>query len=238
MNDLNGVPTHYTLRYSGVEFQTEEKTAVVNYTTSTNETVSVSGLEAYTVYKISVTLSTSVGEGDAANIEIRTLETAPTGTPTDLTTNVLSANIISVTWDDPLPIEQNGVIIAYTLTYKGVERDTTSRDVILYSNGTFYTNYILSELDEHTNYSISVSASTSVGMGPSSTLTVITDQDGEFVGLIVCLALLNSFMRILFLRMNIFIIVGPLHSSKGVHSTGPTILLIVVLITAFQWVRY
>ena len=239
MNDLNGVPTHYTLRYSGVEFQTEEKTVVVNYTTSTNETVSVSGLEAYTVYKISVTLSTSVGEGDAANIEIRTLETAPTGTPTDLTTNVLSANIISVTWDDPLPIEQNGVITAYTLTYKGVERDTTSRDVILYSNGTFFTNYILSELDEHTNYSISVSASTSVGEGPSSTLTVITDQDGEFVGLIVFLALyVNSFMRILILQMNLFIIARPLHSSKGVHSTGPKILLIVVLITAFQWVRY
>ena len=183
MSDLNGVPTRYTLRYSGVEFQTEEKTVVVNYTSSTNETVSVSGLEAYTVYKISVTLSTSVGEGDAANIEIRTLETVPTGTPTDLTTNVLSANIISVTWEHPLPIEQNGVIIAYTLTYKGVERDTTSRDVILYSNDTFFTNYILSELDEHTNYSISVSASTSVGKGPSSTLIVVTDQDGELYGL-------------------------------------------------------
>ena len=58
MSDLNGVPTRYTLRYSGVEFQTEEKTVVVNYTSSTNETVSVS-LEAYTVYKISVTLNTT-----------------------------------------------------------------------------------------------------------------------------------------------------------------------------------
>ena len=61
MSDLNGVPTRYTLRYSGVEFQTEEKTVVVNYTSSTNETVSVSGLEAYTVYKISVTLNTTIG---------------------------------------------------------------------------------------------------------------------------------------------------------------------------------
>ena len=75
MNDLNGVPTRYTLRYSGVEFQTEEKTVVVNYTSSTNETVSVSGLEAYTVYKISVTLSTSVGEGSPSSLQIRTLLT-------------------------------------------------------------------------------------------------------------------------------------------------------------------
>ena len=180
MNDLNGVPTRYTLRYSGVEFQTEEKTVVVNYTTSTNETVSVSGLEAYTVYKISVTLSTSVGEGDAANIEIRTLETAPTGTPTDLTTNVLSANIISVTWDDPLPIEQNGVIIAYTLSYKGVERDTEYREIILPSNQPYFTNYILSNLDEHTTYDITVAASTSEGIGPNTAERTITDQAGKF----------------------------------------------------------
>ena len=75
MNELNGVPTRYTLRYSGVEFQTEEKTVVVNYTSSTNETVSVSGLEAYTVYKISVTLNTTIGEGSPSSIRIRTLLT-------------------------------------------------------------------------------------------------------------------------------------------------------------------
>ena len=184
MNELNGVPTRYTLRYSGVEFQTEEKTVVVNYTSSTNETVSVSGLEAYTVYKISVTLSTSVGEGDAANIEIRTLETSPTGTPTDLTTNVLSANIISVTWDDPLPIEQNGIIISYTLTYKGVERDTEYREIILFSNEPYFTNYILTNLDEHTTYDITVAASTSIGIGPDISDRTITDQEGKFNQLI------------------------------------------------------
>ncbi|KAI6660982.1 Phosphatidylinositol phosphatase PTPRQ-like [Oopsacas minuta] len=177
MNDLNGVPTYYTLRYSGVEFQTEEKTVVVNYTSSGNETVTLTGLEAYTVYEISVTLSTSIGEGDPANIDIRTLETVPTGTPTDLNTNVLSANIISVTWGHPISIEQNGVITEYTLTYRGVERDTTSREVTLYSNDTFFTNYILSQLDEHTNYNISVSASTSVGTGPASSLQTLTDQN-------------------------------------------------------------
>ena len=184
MNDLNGVPTRYTLRYSGVEFQTEEKTVVVNYTSSTNETVSVSGLEAYTVYKISVTLSTSVGEGDAANIEIRTLETVPTGTPTDLTTNVLSANIISVTWDHPLPIEQNGVIISYTLTYKGVERDTDYREMVLLSSEPYFTNYILTNLDEHTTYDITVAASTSIGIGPDTGVRTITDQDGKYNHLI------------------------------------------------------
>ena len=75
MNDLNGVPTLYTLRYSGVEFQMTEKTIEINYTSSANETVSLTGLEAHTLYEISVTLSTSVGEGSLSSIQNRTLET-------------------------------------------------------------------------------------------------------------------------------------------------------------------
>ena len=180
MNDLNGVPTQYTLRYSGVEFQRTEKTVEINYTSSANKTVSLTGLEAYTVYEISVSLSTTAGEGVSARTEVRTLETAPTGPPTDLTTRVLSANIISVTWDPPIPIDRNGVISLYTLSYRGIERDTTSREVTLYSNDSFFTNYILSELDEHTNYNISVSASTAVGSGPVATVVTRTDQEGEY----------------------------------------------------------
>ena len=76
MNDLNGVPTHYTLRYSGIEFQTTEKIIQINYTSSSdNVTTSLSGLEAATVYEISVSLSTMIGEGPKSSLQIRTLET-------------------------------------------------------------------------------------------------------------------------------------------------------------------
>ena len=192
MNDLNGVPTQYTLRYSGVEFQRTEKTVEINYTSSANETVSLTGLEAYTVYDISVSLSTTAGEGNSARVEVRTLETAPTGPPTDLTTRVLSANIISVTWDPPVPIDRNGVISHYTLSYRGIERDTSSREVTLYSNDSFFTNYILTELDEHTNYNISVSASTAVGSGPIATVVTQTDQEGEYQFIFVRLLCLQD----------------------------------------------
>ncbi|KAI6660980.1 Phosphatidylinositol phosphatase PTPRQ-like isoform X2 [Oopsacas minuta] len=177
MNDLNGVPTYYTLRYSGVEFQTEEKTVVVNYTSSGNETVSLTGLEAYTVYEISVTLSTSIGEGLSSSLEIRTLLTAPSSAPRNLQTSVLSANIISVTWDPPVSIDQNGILTLYTLTYKGIERDTTSRDIILYSNQSYFTNSILTDLDEFTYYDIEVSASTAAGSGPSIATSDRTEQE-------------------------------------------------------------
>ena len=112
-------------------------------------------------------------------LKIHFISTAPTGPPTDLTTRVLSANIISVTWDPPVPIDRNGIISHYTLSYRGIERDTTSREVTLYSNDPFFTNYILTELDEHTNYNISVSASTAIGSGPVATVVTQTDQEGE-----------------------------------------------------------
>ena len=106
--------------------------------------------------------------------------TAPSSTPTNLQTSVLSANIISVTWDPPLSIDQNGIITHYTLTYKGIERDTTSRDIILYSNQSYFTNYILTALDEYTYYDIDVTASTSAGVGPSISTTDRTEQESEF----------------------------------------------------------
>ena len=204
MNDLNGVPTHYTLRYSGVEFQTTEKTEQISYTSSANEILSLTGLEAYTVYEISVSLSTSVGEGDSASIEIRTLETAPSGSPTDLTTRVLSANIISVTWDPPVPIDQNGIITHYTLSYRGIERDTALRDIILYSNQSYFTNSVLTHLDEHTTYDISVSASTATGPGPAYTVRTQTDQDGELRTILCLFLFIYIFMYLLFIYLLLF----------------------------------
>ena len=104
---------------------------------------------------------------------------APTNAPTNLTTTVLSPNIISVTWDPPVSIDRNGVISHYTLSYKGIERDTASRDIILYSYQSYFTNYVLTNLDEHTSYDIAVSASTATGSGPIATVRAQTDQDGE-----------------------------------------------------------
>ena len=105
--------------------------------------------------------------------------TAPSSSPTNLQTSVLSANIISVTWDPPVSIDQNGIITHYTLTYKGIERDTTSRDIVLYSNQSYFTNYILTALDEYTYYDVDVTASTSAGTGPSISATDRTEQESE-----------------------------------------------------------
>ena len=84
-----------------------------------------------------------------------------------------------MTWDPPAPIDQNGVITHYLLTFRGIERDTTTRNIILYSNGSYFTNSILSDLDEFTTYEIEVFASTQLGYGPKAFTSARTEQESK-----------------------------------------------------------
>ena len=104
----------------------------------------------------------------------------PSATPTSLIANAISPNTINTTWEPPTAYHLGGVITAYTLTYRGIERDTPLKVKILtVLNGSIYITPALTDLQEDTQYVISVRANTSVGAGPWTTLTVHTPEDGE-----------------------------------------------------------
>ena len=72
------------------------------------------------------------------------------------------------------------MITTYTLTYRGIERDTPLKVKILsVLNGSIYITPALIDLQEDSRYVISVRANTSVGAGPWTNLTVHTPEDGE-----------------------------------------------------------
>ena len=72
------------------------------------------------------------------------------------------------------------MITTYTLTYRGIERDTPLKVKILsVLNGSIYITPALRDLQEDTRYVISVRANTSVGAGPWTNLTVHTPEDGK-----------------------------------------------------------
>ena len=89
----------------------------------------------------------------------------------------MSSTSIFVQWDQvPLPY-QNGVILYYTVTYR------------LYYNGLFpqtvvvaapTTQVTLTGLNQSTHYSISLSASTSKGRGPSTYIYIDTGKNRDF----------------------------------------------------------
>ena len=118
----------------------------------------------------------------------------PTDIPTSFSANAISPNIINTTWEPPTAYHLGGVITTYTLTYRGIERDTPLKVKILsVLNGSIYITPALTELQEDTRYVISVRANTSVGAGPWTNLTVHTPEDGEL-----------SLLLILFFRSYIF----------------------------------
>jgi hypothetical protein len=88
-----------------------------------------------------------------------------------------SPKSIAVIWREVLPIDENGIITMYQVSY---EPSVTFDGAIgpLDMNVTGLTAD-LTDLEEYVNYTITVRAYTSVGEGPySEGVTVATPQDG------------------------------------------------------------
>ena len=101
-----------------------------------------------------------------------------------MTGHSASSTSIFVSWGQvPFP-DQNGVILSYTVTYRALPSGSSQK-----GNVTAPANHTtLSGLNEYTNYSITVFASTSKGGGNQSTpIVVITDEDSKFVIAEFCL---------------------------------------------------
>ena len=89
-----------------------------------------------------------------------------------------SSTSIFVSWGDVPFSEQNGVIVNYTVTYRALPSNSSqSKNVTTKAN-----QVTLKGLNEYTNYSITVFASTSKGRGnESKPIVVITAEDSKFV---------------------------------------------------------
>ena len=115
-------------------------------------------------------------------VSITFLSSVPSAVPTSFSANAISPRTINTTWEPPPSYHLGGVITSYTLTYRGVERDTSLKTKILtVLNGSIYITPALTDLEEDTHYEISVRANTSVGAGPWTNLTVHTPEDGNCV---------------------------------------------------------
>ena len=94
-----------------------------------------------------------------------------------MTGHSVSSTSIFVSWGQVPFLDQNGVILSYTVTYRALPSGSSQA-----KNGTVPANQItLTGLNEYTNYSITVFALTSKGGGIESTrIVVITDEDSKF----------------------------------------------------------
>ena len=104
--------------------------------------------------------------------------TGPNAPPSNVRGHNTSSTIILVQWGDVPAAAQNGIIRSYTVTYRALP-DGSPLTEIVEAPTTFST---LTGLNEYTNYSIKVFASTVKGDGNvSKPIVVITDKDGKLI---------------------------------------------------------
>ena len=100
----------------------------------------------------------------------------PNGPPSNVRGQNSSSTSIFVQWSNVPAADQNGVILSYTVTYKALPDGSPQTKVVSAPT----THVTLTDLNEYTNYSITVFASTRKGNGNTSVpIIVITDEDSK-----------------------------------------------------------
>ncbi|XP_020610394.1 Down syndrome cell adhesion molecule-like isoform X2 [Orbicella faveolata] len=170
----NGIITGYTITYHS---QTENDKGNV-LAGPDDRQKELANLKEWVNYNITVFASTVKGAGPASDpvIVVRTDQDKPAAAPVDVRGHKSSSTSIFVQWNEVPAADQNGVILTYTITYQSL---TTKH------NGSVTVNYPelqknVTHLQDYTNYSIRVYASTEKGNGPSSDpIVVVTDQEEQ-----------------------------------------------------------
>ena len=100
----------------------------------------------------------------------------PNAPPVNVQGHNISSTSIWVDWDTVPVADQNGIILSYTVTYTALPGGIPRTAVV----SAPITHVTLRGLEEHTNYSILVFASTVKGDGNSSNpIIVTTDEDSK-----------------------------------------------------------
>ncbi|XP_071799484.1 receptor-type tyrosine-protein phosphatase mu-like isoform X2 [Asterias amurensis] len=134
-------------------------------------TATISGLEPYSSYRVNVKATNTAGVSSVVGDTVITAEIAPSGPPRDITSTVVTNTTLSSSWDQPECGRRRGVITHYSYTLT-----STDDGAVIRSNNIFSASLDLTGLIPFTNYTLSVAAGNSFGLGP---VAVITERTNE-----------------------------------------------------------
>lgn len=113
-------------------------------------------------------------------MHVHALLPGPPSPPDNVEVIVISSTSIMVTWDEVPSIDQNGLIIEYEV--QNIPQETFGGVIGVEMLNATDLFYVLDDLEEFTNYTVSVRAYTIVGPGPySDPITNQTFQDGKLL---------------------------------------------------------
>ena len=199
--NLPAVPTSYIISYTfrdlllndatvqGPNTLTVQSSDTVDLSIDENIVANVQNLTAFNQYNITVltiygqnNVSASVST-TGVNVIANTTEDAPTA-PVGLMSTSRTATTISLQWNRPAT--PNGIINMYTLTYSNTTHSLTEDIPVEYVGPEYnVTNITIDILNEFTNYTFNLTATTGGGTGPAATLEVQTNEAGESISCIV-----------------------------------------------------
>ena len=108
-------------------------------------------------------------------ILIQRIFIAPSGPPQNLQTVVTDSRSIFISWEPPLPEEQNGILRRYVITLLSVETDE------IVTTSAIGTNMTVSGLIPFTTYQCRVAAET-IAAGPRTEAVLIkTSEDSKYL---------------------------------------------------------
>ena len=92
---------------------------------------------------------------------------APSGPPVNITAQATSARSVSITWNPPADEDRNGIILSYIVNIT----DEETREQMHLTSVSQSLN--VTGLMPFTTYLCNVAASTAIGTGPFSTVTIV-----------------------------------------------------------------
>ena len=128
-------------------------------------TYTIDNLQPYTDYSIRlVPLLDMIGRA-SNKISVRTLESIPSSSPTEIIVRLLSTTDLSIQWNPPFDNETNGIILSYKINCLTSNESHSIRlnNISADAKGLFIKN-----LRENMEYCISITARTRIGYGPYS----------------------------------------------------------------------
>ena len=128
----------------------------------------------------------------------------PSGPPQNVTAVVHSSTQITVTWQNVVGKDRNGIILGYKISYRAVGQLAVNVTEMVQEvkNGSAVQTVLIS-LEKYIEYKISVLAYTSKGDGPrSQEISARTDEDGMGHNLQCCFFLFLAYSVKAFYNMD------------------------------------
>ncbi|XP_047741687.1 Down syndrome cell adhesion molecule-like protein 1 [Hyalella azteca] len=186
------------LRLPSTMDDASDEDSAYNFTTVGDTHTIVTDLHPHSFYDVIVRAFNSRGAGPSSDPVLgQTLQDTPSSPPASVSCSPSSAHSLTVSWRPPEERGRNGVIVAYHLAYSpsssnygtvgessthemddGIQRviSTSRGGRLLIVNDSHGTE--LSGLEAWTNYSITVAAATSIGVGVSANSVLCATMEG------------------------------------------------------------